>query len=126
MPRATGICDQVLTATYQHDHKGSDELQVTIVPDLAQDSRFCERPYVQNPPYNRFYAGVSIRSPRGIPIGVLAVWDDKPRDELDAGQLRFLRSISQTVMDHWAAKASTINYRRSERSKWASQFSNPS
>lgn len=93
------------------------KLSISVVPDLACDARFSERSYIMNPPYNRFYAGIPIQTSKGINIGVFCVFDSKPREGLDIGQLQFLHDISRTVMDHWESKASAINFRKSDRSK---------
>lgn len=117
IPRNLGICEHVLTANDGSGALPRGELPISIVPDLAYDSRFSDRCSIHNPPHNRFYAGIPIRSPGGINIGVLGVYDDKPRDGLDATQLQFMRDISRTITKHWKSNASTVNYRKSERSK---------
>lgn len=127
IPRNFGICEHVLAAqgsTPASSPPAPDpsspptpsKLPILVVPDLAEDSRFSDRPYVQASPFNRFYAGVPIRSPRGIDIGVLCVFDDKPRTApLTEPQTTFLRDISCTVMDHFDSKRSVERYRRTER-----------
>jgi GAF domain-containing protein len=71
-----------------------------IVNNLAEDTRFCDRPYVQDGPKARFYAGVPITSPKGINIGALCVLDDTPRDGLEDDQVEFLRNMAATIMSH--------------------------
>ncbi|KAK9794103.1 hypothetical protein SCARD494_05680 [Seiridium cardinale] len=114
IPRAMGICEHVLIDG-NNSPTTQGQLQVSVVPDMTHDSRFSDRPYINNHPYNRFYAGVPIRSPRGVNIGVFCVFDDRPREGLDDSQLQFLRDMSQTVMDHWELRASATNFRKSER-----------
>ncbi|KAL0932802.1 sensor histidine kinase response [Colletotrichum truncatum] len=126
IPRAFGICEHVLVgATTEEPRKANssvpvsddddEQLPVAVVPDLATDRRFCNRPYIDAAPYNRFYAGIPIRSPKGINIGVYCIFDDRPRSGLDADSVQFLREVSKTVMDYLDAKRVTESYRRSER-----------
>lgn len=126
IPRAFGICEHVLIgATTEASRNGifpptpvldgDGDLPVAVVPDLATDQRFCERPYIEAAPYNRFYAGVPIRSPKGINIGVYCIFDDRPRSGLDSDEVAFLREISHTVMDYLDARRVNESYRRSER-----------
>ncbi|KAI3542556.1 hsp90-like protein [Colletotrichum filicis] len=124
IPRDFGICEHVLIgATHAASSSlhptahttDEDELPVSVVPDLATDRRFCNRPYIDAAPYNRFYAGVPIRSPKGINIGVYCIFSDKPRNGLDTGELQFMREISRTVMEYLDARRVNESYRRSER-----------
>lgn len=125
--RNFGICEHVLAA---QDSTPADsppapnpsspprlsKLPVFVVPDLADDPRFSDRPYVHGSPFNRFYAGVPIRSPRGIDIGVLCIFSDKPRlAPFTESQITFLRDMSCTVTDHFDSKRSVERYRRTER-----------
>ncbi|TDZ21611.1 Hybrid signal transduction protein dokA [Colletotrichum orbiculare MAFF 240422] len=124
IPRAFGICEHVLVGDVPEPPAAAystgsvpveDELPVAVVPDLAGDRRFCDRPYIDAAPYNRFYAGVPIRSPKGINIGVFCIFDDRPRAGLDADGVQFMKDISKTVMDYLDARRVNENYRRSER-----------
>ncbi|KAF6806342.1 sensor histidine kinase response [Colletotrichum sojae] len=124
IPRAFGICEHVLlgeTSDRSHNVHSTapvtkdEELPVAVVPDLAADRRFCDRPYIDAAPFNRFYAGVPIRSPKGINIGVYCIFDDRPRSSLDADSIQFMRDISKTVMDYLDARRVNETYRRSER-----------
>lgn len=113
IPRSFGICEHVLVS-------GSPEgsppmLPVSVVPDLADDDRFCTRPFVHGKPGNRFYAGVPIRTPEGINIGVYCIFDERPRDGLTGKQAKFMQDMSHTVMDYLAQRRSNDKYRRSER-----------
>ncbi|GJD03561.1 GAF sensor diguanylate cyclase [Colletotrichum higginsianum] len=125
IPRTFGICEHVLVGATEDQETPSTRLQtapsyeselpVSVVPDLAADRRFCNRPYINAAPYNRFYAGVPIRSPKGINIGVYCIFDDRPRSGLDADSVQFLRDMSRTIMDYLHARRVTESYRRSER-----------
>ena len=77
----------------------------SIIPDLAEDLRFCDRPFVTGPPCFRFYAATPLRSERGVYIGVIAAIDDRPRSRgLDASEQDFLACISSTVMEQLAMR----------------------
>ncbi|KZL70879.1 sensor histidine kinase response regulator (hsp90-like protein) [Colletotrichum tofieldiae] len=123
IPRAFGICEHVLVGATQEASNprlqtapaNENELPVAVVPDLAADRRFCNRPYIEAAPYNRFYAGVPIRSPKGINIGVYCIFDDRPRSGLDADSVQFLRDTARTIMDYLDARRVNESYRRSER-----------
>ncbi|KXJ84840.1 hypothetical protein Micbo1qcDRAFT_210393 [Microdochium bolleyi] len=65
------------------------------------DARFRDRPYMLQPPFNRFYAGVTLVTGSGVRIGVLCVFGETPRlAGLDEGQLRFMRQLSRAVTSH--------------------------
>ncbi|GKT46136.1 sensor protein GacS [Colletotrichum spaethianum] len=124
IPRSFGICEHVLVGATQESSSNprlptapanEHELPVAVVPDLAADRRFSNRPYIEAAPYNRFYAGVPIRSPKGINIGVYCIFDDRPRSGLDADSVQFLRDTARTIMDYLDARRVNESYRRSER-----------
>ncbi|KAM7183949.1 hypothetical protein V8F33_013265 [Rhypophila sp. PSN 637] len=118
IPRNKSVCEQVLTGIAEdgsssgNDHLGAGDLPVSVIPNLDLDPRSC---YLRDKK-RRFYAGVPIRSPSGINIGVYCVLDDKPRPNgLTGDQIQFVREISQTVMGYLHAKRSNEWYRREER-----------
>ncbi|KAK0708433.1 hypothetical protein B0H67DRAFT_612839 [Lasiosphaeris hirsuta] len=119
IPRATSLCEHVLTGPAEeavvpgtaHGHHPVN-LPVSIIPDLHLDHRFS---HIKNK-YRRFYAGVPIRSPSDVNIGVYCVIDNKPRPGgLTPDQIQFIRDISKTVMDYLEAKRTSEYYRRGER-----------
>lgn len=114
IPRGHGVCEHVLDLPAVHG-SGHSLLPLYTVPDLTQDDRFSPKPCfgIASPP--RFYAGVPIRSPQGIDIGVCCVLDSEPRDGLDASSQRFLRHTSRLVMSHLQSRVSAESYRRHER-----------
>ncbi len=69
-----------------------------IVRDAAQDERFSGNPLVTGPPNVRFYAGIPMLTPDGLPLGSFCVMDRTPR-ELTAEQLEMLRHIARIAMD---------------------------
>ncbi|KAJ0122085.1 hypothetical protein J7T55_002597 [Diaporthe amygdali] len=128
IPRSFGICEHVLVSSAsrsadvatdpEYDSGAGDDLPVSVVPDLASDGRFHNRPYIQGRPFNKFYAGVPIRSPGpdGVNIGVYCVFDTKPRPQgLNSDEIKFMRDMSRTIMGYLEYRTSYSKYRRSER-----------
>jgi PAS domain S-box-containing protein len=72
----------------------SDYLEVA---DAARDDRFRACALVTDEPQVRFYAGVPLRTPQGIAIGVLCIMSRIPRT-LTSQQQYALRELATTVM----------------------------
>lgn len=51
-----------------------------VVKDAMIDFRFADSPMVIGAPYIRFYAGMTVQAPNGMPVGTLFVVDTKPRE----------------------------------------------
>lgn len=103
IPRGLSVCEFTATLPANEGSNARDPNTNSIahiVNDLAEDTRFCDRPYVRDGPKARFYAGVPITTPKGINIGALCVLDDKPRDGLEHGQVDLLRNLASAVMSH--------------------------
>lgn len=79
-----------------------------IIPDACQDPRFRDNPMVTGEPHIRFYAGASLISREGQPLGSICVIDHVPRtltpeqaDALDAlrrqveSQLELRRNLAE-------------------------------
>jgi GAF domain-containing protein len=103
IPRGFSICEvtadlPVNNGTNAHD--AESKAIAHVINNLAEDTRFCDRPFVQDGPRARFYAGVPITTSKGINIGALCVLDDEPRGGLDSAELLFLTDMSTTVMAH--------------------------
>jgi signal transduction histidine kinase len=86
-PRSMSICSDVML-----------EAGVTVIPDIEQDDRFNTNPLVTGHPNLRFYAGAALLTPEGMPLGMLCVLDDKPREGLTPLQLHALRTLADQVM----------------------------
>jgi predicted PurR-regulated permease PerM/methylmalonyl-CoA mutase cobalamin-binding subunit len=71
--------------------------EVLIVRDLARDPRFANNPFVKENGL-RFYAGVPLRGPNGLPIGSLCILDTKPR-EMTMQEQELLKMIAGDVME---------------------------
>lgn len=86
-PREQAFCNYTIT---QPD-------AMLVVPDALQDERFQENPLVLENPSIRFYAGTSLISPEGMPLGTLCVIDHTPR-ELTSQQREVLCALGRQVM----------------------------
>ena len=82
-----------------------------IVPDMTQDPRFADLPDVTGDLQHRFYAGVPLRSPEGLPLGTLCVRDRVPR-QLSADQVEGLRSLGQQVSVQLSLRRHALAERR--------------
>lgn len=72
---------------------------VTVIPDLTADPRTRDNPLVIDGPTLRFYAGAALRSPEGLGLGALCVFDSKARpDGLSAEQVNSLELLAQQTM----------------------------
>lgn len=67
-----------------------------IVPDASVDPRFMDNPLVIEEPGLRFYTGMPLLNPEGIPLGVLCVLDYQPR-QLTAEQQQILQLLARQV-----------------------------
>jgi two-component sensor histidine kinase len=70
---------------------------LTIVPDLTKDPRFAQNPLVTGEPHLRFYAGASLRTPDGLPLGTLCVLDYESRN-LTEEQASTLTMLARQVI----------------------------
>ena len=96
-----------------------------IVSDTTKDSRFSGNPFVTGKPNTRFYAGIPLETPEGIPIGALCVFDYKPRTlsaketlsltalaRLAMIQLELRRALRQRSESDHRLRVSELSYRR--------------
>ena len=115
IPRSQGTCDHVLYLPESQDSHDDVELPLSFVPNLATDPRFSSRPYCQFGDSGQFYAGVPIRTRKGINIGAYCVMNPMVPDGWDAQCTRRLRDISNAIMEHLECNRSKQAYWRSER-----------
>ena len=69
-----------------------------MVEDAQMDERFRHSPFVTGAPGLRFYAGVPLVSPDGVPLGTLCVADTRARSATDQ-QLWALAQLARAVLD---------------------------
>lgn len=75
------------------------EPDAVVVDDASLDPRFADNPFVNGEIGSvRFYASAPVRTPEGLAIGRLCVFDTVPR-ELNALQRRSLRVMAAQVTD---------------------------
>lgn len=67
------------------------------ISDLREDVRFANDGLVSNAPFVRFYAGIALETPEGLPLGTLCVLDTKPRVLTDL-QRETLRVLAGQVI----------------------------
>ncbi len=70
LPRQLSFCNYTIA---------SDEA-LFVVPDLTQDARFADHPFVTDAPGLRFYAGTPLKTKDNLAIGTLCVIDSAPRE----------------------------------------------
>jgi PAS domain S-box-containing protein len=75
----------------------AEQREVFVIPDTTQDPRTADNPLVTGAPHVRFYAGVPLETPEGVPIGALCVIDTKP-NTLNASQTLVLRTLAHQAM----------------------------
>jgi len=96
------------------------------VSDLTQDTRFNQLEFVSGPPNFRYYAGVPLRTPKGINIGSLFIIDAKTRPVMTAAEKRFLGVIADNVVQHLVMlKEQTASQRALKMSASMSDFVDP-
>ncbi|KAL3472386.1 hypothetical protein BJX99DRAFT_262373 [Aspergillus californicus] len=105
IPRDEGLCHAVLDESRLNvgtePDNSNDRYCALVIPDLTKDERFNKRHYVVNAPRLRFFAGVPIRSRRGIAIGSFTVSDGLTRETgLSALEIRFLTDTATAIMNH--------------------------
>lgn len=75
------------------------ETDLYVVPDVSQSPQFRDNPLVHGEPHLRFYAGATLRTDAGLPLGTVCVLDYVPRENgLTPTQERALRALAQSVM----------------------------
>jgi len=85
-PISSSICAHAIQQT-----------EVFIVPDTLLDERFRHNPLVTGEPHLRFYAGASLRTADGLPLGTVCVLDTQPR-ELSSEQAEALQALARQTM----------------------------
>ena len=68
-----------------------------IVPNLTEDERFSQSPFVTDDPKFRFYAGAPLTHPDGHNVGTVCLVDIKPRELTDL-QKNTLKTVSKQII----------------------------
>ena len=71
--------------------------EMVIAPDLTQDGRFNQIPFVTGDPHFKFYCGMPLITAEGYALGTLCVMDFEPR-QLDFEQIESIRRLTRQVM----------------------------
>lgn len=107
IPKQDSICHYVCedsrlnTGPLESDTAGCERRCAFIIPDLTKDDRFKEKQYVVNAPRLRFFAGVPLRSHRGIVIGAFSVSDGLIRpSRLSLLEVRFMIDTATAIMNY--------------------------
>jgi methylmalonyl-CoA mutase cobalamin-binding subunit len=103
-PRDVSLCGHVVAKD-----------DILIVRDLARDPRFANNPFLKKQGF-RFYAGVPLRGPNGLPIGSLCILHTKPR-EMSRQEQDLLQVVAEDVMDEIKRRPVTDADRSSENGK---------
>jgi adenylate cyclase len=85
-PREIAFCTTTVCGT-----------DLVIAPDLRQDSRFSQLPFVTQEPHFKFYCGMPLVTDEGYALGTLCVMDFEPH-HLTFEQTESLRRLSRQVM----------------------------
>ncbi|XPS76378.1 hypothetical protein M3J09_008431 [Ascochyta lentis] len=70
------------------------------VLDLSKDTRFNQLGFIAGAPHFRYYAGVPLRTSRGINIGSIYILDSKLRPVLTHSERCFLGIMADNVIQH--------------------------
>ena len=93
---------------------------VTLVRDTAQDPQFLNHPLVTGASGLRFYAGAPLIDDQGLALGVLCVFDTRPRpDGLNETQLMTMDVLARQVMALLERRRALRERRRSDEAATA-------
>ncbi|KAG8525974.1 uncharacterized protein KY384_000736 [Bacidia gigantensis] len=102
------LCERTLEVTAEK----AGQYPIFTVPNLAEDPRFNELPFVTDGPQFRYYAGTPLKTKRGINIGSLFILDSVPRPHLTPEQVDLLGTLAQTVVKHMEVSAEAEERRK--------------
>jgi adenylate cyclase len=82
---------------------------MVVAPDLREDSRFNQIPFVTGEPHFQFYCGIPLVTEAGYALGTLCVIDFEPR-QLTFEQTESLRRLSRQVMTQLELRRQLIEF----------------
>lgn len=118
IPRKHGICELALSAAVNPNpdlSRSVKKLPVTVVDDLASDTRLSSRPFCGFSDAYQFYAVVPVRTRTGIDIGTYCVLNPTKPAHWDERCMQRLSDLSAAIMEHLVVKRSKHAFRRNER-----------
>ena len=83
--------------------------EMIVAPDLREDSRFNQIPFVTGEPHFQFYCGIPLVTEEGYALGTLCVLDFEPR-QLTFEQAESLRRLSHQVMTQLELRRKLIEF----------------
>ena len=87
---------------------------VVVVPDMTEDPRFRDLPYVAGPPHLRFYAAAPLINPQGYALGTVCVGDFEPH-HLRPQQVEALRRLARQAVGQLELRRQVIALRNAEQ-----------
>lgn len=120
VPRSSSLCEQMLTSQTAPERprcgqEAPQELPVTVVGDLKNHPLMVGHTVCASWPQYGFYAGVPLRTPRGIDIGVFSVLDMETREESDPNVAPIMQDIARTIMGYLETRRFRDGQRRADR-----------
>ena len=85
--------------------------ELVTVPDLRDDTRFSENPFVTSDPHLKFYCSMPLITGDGYALGTLCVMDFEPR-QLEFEQAESMRRLSHQVVSQLELRRRLIEYRQ--------------
>ncbi|KAJ8117060.1 hypothetical protein OPT61_g1647 [Boeremia exigua] len=96
VPKAGRLCEHTIS-TPPPPEGGPACFEVL---DLSKDERFNQLSFIAGPPYFKYYAGVPLRTSRGINIGSIYILDSRLRAALTRNEKHFLGVMADNVIQH--------------------------
>ncbi|MBH62411.1 MAG: hypothetical protein CL569_08175 [Alphaproteobacteria bacterium] len=77
------------------------------MPNLAEDERFRELPFIASDPFLKFYAGMPLINPEDYALGTLCIMDSEPRD-LAFQQVESIRRLARQAVGQLELRRSLV------------------
>ena len=97
-PREIGFCATTICGA-----------ELVTVPDLREDARFNQNPFVTADPHLQFYCSMPLITDEGYALGTLCVMDFEPR-QLDFEQAQAMRRLSRQVLSQLELRRRLIEH----------------